>query len=130
MKNTHGYTLIVKNCRGTLFSSVDTRMEARRTNIRKEKRKKKKQQNAWKFLHVAQKFFTHCRKIFSFFVQNCFSFFSNVAKRSPRTKFIQAYYEAWRIVQRLIRTHTHTYTHARIYAQTHTPTLFKNCAEK
>ena len=39
----------------------------------------------------------------------------DVAKQSPRTEFIQAYCEAWRIVQRLIHTHTHT----------HTPTLLK-----
>lgn len=115
MKNTHGYTLIVKNCRGTLFSSVDTRMEARRTNMKKEKRRKKTTKHIEISTRGTKVFFTHCRKIFSLFVQNCFFFriFSNVAKRSPRTKFIQAYYEAWRIVQRLIHAHTYARTHIR-----------------
>lgn len=130
MKNTHGYTLIVKNCRGTLFSSVDTRMEARRTNIRKEKRKKKNNKTHGNFYTWHKSFLLIAARFSLFLYKIVFLFFSNVAKRSPRTKFIQAYYEAWRIVQRVIRTHTHTYTHARIYAQTHTPTLFKNCAEK
>lgn len=113
MKNTHGYTLIVKNCRGTLFSSVDTRMEARRTNIRKEKRKKK-QQNAWKFLHVAQKFFTHCRKIFSFFVQNCFSFFQ---QRRETISTNKVYTSVLRSLEDRSEIDTHTHTH--IYARTH-----------
>lgn len=127
MKNTHGYTLIVKNCRGTLFSSVDTRMEARRTNIRKEKRKKK-QQNAWKFLHVAQKFLPQdflffCTKLFFFFQQRR----ETISTNKVYTSVLRSLEDRSEIDT---HTHTHTYTHARIYAQTHTPTLFKNCAEK
>lgn len=54
------------------------------------------------FLRAMKKKLIQCREIF---VQKCFAV---PAKLSPRTKFIQAYYEAWRIVQRLIHTHTLT----------------------
>lgn len=127
MKNTHGYTLIVKNCRGTLFSSVDTRMEARRTNIRKEKRKKK----TTKRMEIStrgtkvlpQDFLFFCTKLFFFFQQRR----ETISTNKVYTSVLRSLEDRSEIDT---HTHTHTYTHARIYAQTHTPTLFKNCAEK
>lgn len=113
MKNTHGYTLIVKNCRGTLFSSVDTRMEARRTNIRKEKRKKKNNKThgnfyTWhkSFLLIAARFSLFCTKLFFFFQQRRETISTN-----------KVYTSVLRSLEDRSESDTHTHTH--IYARTH-----------
>lgn len=133
MKNTHGYTLIVKNRRGTLFSSVDTRMEARRTNIRKEKRKKKNNKTHGNF-YTWHKSFLLIAARFSLFLYKIVFLFSYFQQRRETISTNKVYTSVLRSLEDRseidTHTHTHTYTHARIYAQTHTPTLFKNCAEK
>lgn len=68
---------------------------------------------------------------FLFFVQNCFSFFQQRRETISTNKVYTSVLRSLEDRSEIdTHTHTHTYTHARIYAQTHTPTLFKNCAEK
>ena len=138
MKDTHGYTLIVKNCRGTLFSSVDTRMEARRHKYEKKEKKGKRQKTHGNFYTWHRSFFFLLTFLsfflFFLFLYKIVSFVFSATSRNDLHE--QSLYK--RITKlggsfRDLCTYTHIHiihTHARIYAQTHAPTLFKNCAEK